>query len=131
MTKYSPFDFLKAINETKENLIVDDETEKQYSPYMINRGLSYFNDTVLIANEMNLNYHIDHALQNSFMINMIRKRKRFSKWDKKQSENDIEAVKLYYGYNDEKARTVLPLLSEQQLKTLKKVTSKNGTKRTN
>jgi hypothetical protein len=53
MTKYSPFDFLKAINETKENLIVDDETEKQYSPYMINRGLSYFNDTVLIANEMN------------------------------------------------------------------------------
>ena len=112
MTKYSPFDFLKAINETKENLIVDDETEKQYSPYMINRGLSYFNDTVLIANEMNLNYHVDHALQNSFMINMIRKRKRFSKWAKKQSENDIEAVKLYYGYNDEKARTVLPLLSE-------------------
>jgi hypothetical protein len=62
---------------------------------------------------------------------MIRKRKRFSKWAKKQSENDIEAVKLYYGYNDEKARTVLPLLSEQQIKTLKKVTSKNGTKRTN
>jgi hypothetical protein len=127
--KYSPFDFLNAINQTKEDLIVDDITEKQYSPYMVNRGLSYFPDTVLIANEININYHLDHKLQNSFYINMIRKRKRFSKWNKKHSEKDIEVVKEYYGYSDEKARSVLSLLSQEQIKTLKKVTSKNGTKR--
>jgi hypothetical protein len=87
------FDFLNAINTSKKDLIVDDITEKAYNPFMVNRGLSYFNDTVLFANEMNIHHHLDKKLQNSFYINTIRKRKRFSKWFKPEIESDIEVVK--------------------------------------
>ena len=74
----SPFDYLNAINYTKEGLIVDDITEKEYNGFMVNRGLSYFNDTVLYANEMNRYHQIDNLLQFDFLINIIRKKKRFS-----------------------------------------------------
>ena len=103
----SPFDFLNEINYGKNNLIVDDITEKQYNPFMVNRGLSYFNDTVLMANEMNLNHHLDSRLQNDFLINIVRKKKRFSKWNKPETVSDVEVVKEYYGYSNEKARQAL------------------------
>jgi hypothetical protein len=122
----TPFDFLNAINSTKENLIVDDITEKEYTPYMINRGLSYFPDTALIANEMNMNGHLDNALQFSFYINIIRKRKRFSKWLKAETESDIEAIKEYYGYSNEKAKQALTLLSQEQIKIISDKVSKGG-----
>ena len=78
----NPFEYLNAINNTKKDIMIDDLAEKQYNSFMINRGLSYFQDTALIANEMNVNHHVDNRLQFQFFINIIRPRKRFSKWFK-------------------------------------------------
>ena len=124
----NPFEYVNAINMTKKNIMVDDIAEKQYVPYMTNRSLSYFNDTVLIANEMNINHHLDNRLQFDFFINIIRKRKRFSKWFKPESQSDVEVVKAYYGYSNEKARQVLSLLTKEQLEVLKKKVDKGGRK---
>ena len=93
---------------------------------MVNRGLSYFNDTVLMANEMNLYSHLDKKLQYHFLINIVRKRKRFSKWAKPETESDIEAVKEYYGYNNEKARQALTLLSPENINIIKQKVNKGG-----
>ena len=78
----NPFDYLNAINTTKKDIMVDELAEKATQPFMVNRGLSYFPDTILYANEMNINHHIDHRLQFDFFINIIKKKKRFSKWAK-------------------------------------------------
>mgnify|MGYP005714925927 CR=1 FL=1 len=122
----NPFEFLNAINTTKKDVITDDITEKAYNSFMVNRSLSYFNDTVVLANEMNRYHHLDNKLQFDFLINMVRKRKRFSKWIKPQIESDVEVVKEYYGYSNDKARQVLPLLSSSQLSELKKKVNKGG-----
>jgi hypothetical protein len=124
----SPFDFLNDINYDKKNIMVDDIAEKQYSSFMVNRGLSYFNDTVLMANEMNINHHLDNRLAFDFFINIVRKRKRFSKWFKPESNSDVEVVKTYYGYSNEKARQVLTLLTKEQLEELKKKVYRGGRK---
>ena len=94
----NPFEYLKAINDTKEDIMVDDLSEKGYNPFMVNRGLSYFNDTILMANEMNINHHLDKKLQFKFYINIIRKRKRFSKWFKPETEDDVNVVN-FISYN--------------------------------
>jgi len=125
---YSPFDFLNAINYSKEQLIVDAETEKQYVPFKVNMGLSYFDDTVRLANVMNMHHKIDKKLQNDFLINIIRKRKRFSKWFKPEKSSDLEVVKEYYGYSTEKARHALTLLTNEQIEELKRRTYKGGRK---
>lgn len=122
----NPFDYLNSINSTKKDIMVDDASEKGYSPYMINRGLSYFNDTVLYANEMNRYHHLDNKLQYHFLINSIRPRKRFSKWLKKSDPDSVEVVKEYYGYSNEKARQVLYLLSDMQINELKQRLYKGG-----
>jgi len=122
----SPFDFINAIHHSKENLIVDDWSEKQYNPYIINRGLSFGNDTVIPANEMNSRPHLDKKLQFSFLINTIRPKKRFNKWIKAEPVEAIEVIKEYYGYSTEKARQVLPLLSDQQLDYLRTKLIKGG-----
>ena len=122
----NPFEFLNAINTTKKDVITDDITEKAYNSFMVNRSLSYFNDTVILANEMNRYHHLDNRLQFDFLINMVRKRKRFSKWIKPQIESDVEVVKKYYGYSNEKARQILPLLSPEQINGLKKKVNKGG-----
>jgi len=124
----NPFDFLNAINTTKENLIVDDITEKQYVPFVVNRSLSYFADTVHFANAMNQYHHLDKNLQFQFLINIVRKRKRFSKWDKPTKVDDLEAVKEYYGYSNEKARQIISLLSSDQITIIKKKVNKGGRK---
>tara|TARA_B000000609_G_scaffold132069_1_gene106763 strand:- start:163 stop:540 length:378 start_codon:yes stop_codon:yes gene_type:complete len=124
----NPFEFANAINYTKKNIMVDDITEKAYAPYMINRQLSYFPDTVLAANEMNKNHHIDNRLQFDFFINIIRRRKRFSKWFKPEQISDLDVVKKYYGYSNEKARQVLALLSTEQINELKNKVAKGGRK---
>jgi len=120
------FDYLNSINLTKTNIMEDDIAEKAYNSFMINRGLSYFNDTVLMANEMNLYSHLDKKLQYHFLINIVRKRKRFSKWAKPETESDIEAVKEYYGYSNEKAKEALTLLSPENISIIKKKVSKGG-----
>ena len=124
----NPFEYVNAINYTKKDIMVDDVAEKGYASYMINRQLSYFSDTVLAANEMNRNHHLDNRLQFDFFINIVRKRKRFSKWHKPETVSDLEAVKKYYGYSNEKARQVLSLLTTDQVNELKRKVMTGGRK---
>ena len=122
----NPFEYLTAINDSKKDIMIDDIAEKGYNSFMVNRGLSYFNDTVVMANEMNIKHHLDAKLQYQFLINIVRKRKRFSKWIKPELDNEIEVVKEYYGYSNAKAHQVLPLLSKSQLAILKEKVNKGG-----
>lgn len=122
----SPFDYLNAINTNKQDIMVDDITEKAYNGFMVNRSLSYFQDTIFFANEMNKYHHLDKKLQFHFLLNIIRKRKRFSKWNKPDLDNDLDVVKEYYGYSNEKARQALPLLSQGEIEELRKKVSKGG-----
>lgn len=122
----SPFDFLNSINYSKEKLIVDDWSEKQYNSYVINKGLSFSPDTVIQANEMNSRPHLDKLLQYSFLINIVRPKKRFNKWIKSEKIEAIEIVKDYYGYSTEKARQVVSILTHEQIDTLKQKLQKGG-----
>lgn len=122
----NPFEFCNDINYGKSNIMVDDLAEKAYNAFMVNRQLSYFNDTVLMANEMNLNAHLDSRLQFDFLINIVRKKRRFSKWAKAQKNDDVEVIKTYYGYSNDKARQVHSLLSSDQINDLKKKVNRGG-----
>ena len=122
----SPFDFINSINYSKDNLIVDDWSEKQYTPYLVNRGLSFGPDTVIAANEMNSRPHIDKKLQYHFLINSIRPKKRYNKWLKATQIESIEVIKQYYGYNTEKARQVISLFDQSTIKNLKQKLEKGG-----
>jgi len=122
----NPFEYLNAINSTKKDIMVDDAAEKGYNGFMVNRGLSYFPDTVLLANEMNQHHQIDSRLQFDFLINTVRKKKRFSKWVKPDEVELLETVKEYYGYSNEKARQALTVLSKSQLIELKEKVYKGG-----
>ena len=115
----NPFDFLKAINETKEDLIVDDATEREYNAFIVNRGLSFFIDTIMYVNEMNQLAHLDNKLQFDYYINSIRRRKRFSKWHKKIEDEDVSAIMKCYGYNIEKAKQAAVLLSDADKKEIR------------
>tara|TARA_B100000902_G_scaffold398165_1_gene464023 strand:- start:944 stop:1324 length:381 start_codon:yes stop_codon:yes gene_type:complete len=122
----NPFEYLNSINSTKKNIMHDDIMEKEYNAFIINRGLSFFPDTILFANEMNVNHHLDNKLQYHFLINIIKKKKRFSKWVKPQEVANLEIVKEYYGYSDEKAKSVLSLLNNEQIIELKQRIYKGG-----
>lgn len=122
----NPFEYLKSINDTKQDIMEDDIAERSYVSFIINRSLSYFPDTISFANILNQHHHIDNKLQYKFLINIIRKKKRFSKWIKPETESDIEVVKEYYGYSNDKARQVLPLLSPEQITIIKQKVSKGG-----
>ena len=122
----NPFEFLKSINNSKKDVM---ENEKDYIPFMVNRGLSYFPDTVLYANEMNRYHHLDKRLQYDFLINIVRKRNRFSKWHKVSKSEDIDAIKSYYNYSNEKAQDVLPLFNNGELRIIKEMVNHGGTKR--
>jgi len=125
-TDIKPFDFLNSINSTKVNLLdKDPENINQYNSFLVNRSLSYFPDTVLISNEMNRLHHVDARLQYDFLINIVRKKKRFSKWDKPQI-TDIECIKEYYGYSDSKAKQIIGLLTSEQIQELKNKVNKGG-----
>ena len=123
-----PFEYLNSINHSKKDVMIDDLTEKSYNSFMVNRSLSYFPDTVQFANLMNRYHHTDNKLQYHFLINIIRKRKRFSKWFKAETESDIEVVKKYYGYSNEKARQALPLLSPDQITIIRQKVDQGGRK---
>ena len=125
----NPFEYLNAINNTKQDIMADDISEKQYNPFMVNRGLSYFYDTVLLSNEMNKRAHLDNRLQFDFFINTIRQKKRFSKWIKAKEEDNIKVVKEYYGYSNEKARQALTILNDEQIEQLKAKVYKGGTRK--
>jgi len=122
----SPFEFINAITYNKNDLMVDDWAEKQYAPYIVNKGLSYGADTVIQANEMNSRPHLDKKLQFQFLINNIRPKKRFNKWIKADKIESIEVIKQYYGYSTDKARQVLPLLNQSQIDLIEQKLEKGG-----
>ena len=122
----SPFEFIKAINETKENVMVDDVSEKKYSPFIVNRGLSFFMDTIFQVNELNRNHHLDSRLQFDYLLNSVRKKKRYSKWLKPEKLQDLDVVKEYYGFSNEKAKDALSTLSEDQLAFIKDKLNQGG-----
>lgn len=124
----NPFDYVNAINYDKKDIMDDDLKEKDYNSFLTNRSLSYFPDTVAASNVMNQYHHLDKKLQFHFLLNTVRKRKRFSKWEKPQTFDDVEAVKEYYGYSNEKARSALSLLSPDQLVEIKRRIYKGGRK---
>jgi hypothetical protein len=122
-------DWLNSINQTKENLMDENpEAIKEYAPYIINRCLSGQIDTILFANEMNMNHHLDKDMQYSFFLNTIRKRRRFSPWIRKDKIKDLEYVKRYYGYSNEKASQALKILSKEQINFIKQRLETGGTK---
>ena len=117
-------DWLNSINFTKEDLSYDMKT---YPPYIINRCLSGFIDTIMFANEMNRYHNLDNDMQYSFYLNSVRKRKRFSPWLRKDKVIDLECVKQYYGYSNEKASQALKILDKQQLNFIKQRLETGGT----
>ena len=113
-------DWLKSINQTKNNLMDEDPSlEKEYSPYIINRIFSGHLDSIMFANEMNRYHFLPKKIQYDFMLNTLRVKKRFSPWLKKDTIKDLEIVKRYYGYSDEKAKQTLRILNKEQLNFIK------------
>ena len=108
-------DYLNAINYTKDNLLEDTSAHGGYVPFVINRSLSYFPDTVLQANEMNTQHHLGKREQFDYLRHSIRKRRRFSKWLKRAEDERVESVKLYYGYSTKKALEAMRVLPEEQV----------------
>jgi hypothetical protein len=139
-SKLNFFDFLNSINAGpgKPSLMADvqaepgesvspDSPEKAYVAFMVNRGLSYFSDSVLLANEMNRASHLHVKMQYDFLRNSLRPRKRFSKWLKaSQNGEDVQVIKEHYGYSTEKALEALPLFSRESLDALHALHSKGG-----
>jgi hypothetical protein len=123
----NPFDYATAILQSKKQLIVNDLTEKEYQPFLVNRALSQHKDCVLFANEMNRRHGLDKKLQNDFLLNTIRSMKRpFAKWAKSEKNDDLECLKLVFGLSDSKARDALRLLSKEQIQQIKEQTLKGG-----
>jgi len=126
-SQINPFDYVKQISQGKKDLMVDEITEKAYVPFLTNRALSYHLDCVMFANEMNRRHHLDKKLQYSYLINTVRGRKRpYAKWSKAEIPDDLECVKLVYGYSNSKARQILSLLTPEQLADLRKITDIGG-----
>lgn len=124
----SPFDFVNSIQFDKKELIVDEWSEKQYNPFIINKSLSFGADTVIQANEMNSRPHLDKKLQYDFLKGIISAKKRYNKWLKKEKLEAIDIVKQYYGYNTVKAQEVVSILSQKQIDLIKQKLKKGGLK---
>ena len=126
-------EYLNAINHTKESLLdtEDESVEKEYTPFVVNRCLSYFMDTVLYANEMNRYSGIDKKMQFDYLLSSIRKNKRYSKWLKRESVENLGLVKEFYGYSDSKAREILDILSEDDIEFIRQKLDRGGVGKTN
>ena len=122
-------DWLNSINFNKQNLIEEDpSTIKDYAPYIINRCLSGNIDSILFANEMNKYSFLDKDMQYSFYLNTLRKKKRFSPWLRKDKVTDLEIIKQYYGYSNEKASNALKILTPEQINYIKQRLDTGGMK---
>lgn len=121
-------DYLKTINETKQNLLDSEDSswEKEYPAWVVTKCMASHYDTVLLANEMNIYYDLPNKLQYDFYINTVRKRKRFSPWEKKVKIEDLETVKTYYNYSTQKAQAILKILNKDQLDHLKSKLNRGG-----
>ena len=124
------FDYVKSINQTKENMMRgtdnDDLAEKSYEPFLTNRSLSYFIDTVLLANEMNMRQDADKKLQYEYFLNSVRPRKRFAKWVKSNTDNDLEIIMEYHQCSLQKAREYGRILTDDMLSVMRKKLEKGG-----
>jgi hypothetical protein len=118
-------DWLNSINFTKEDL---SESIQNYPPYIVNRCLSGHIDCVMYVNEMNMAHHLDKDMQYSFYLNSLRKKKRFSPWLRKDKVTDLECIKQYYGYSNEKASQALKILTKEQIKFIKQRLDIGGSK---
>lgn len=125
-SKITPFDWINSVQQTKEDLMVDEYMEKSYNSYIVNRGLSFGADTVIYANEMNSRPHIDKRLQYDFLLNSIPAKKRFNKWIKSETVDNIDIIKEYYGYSDEKAKQALDVLTPEQISAIRNLLFKGG-----
>ena len=125
---YELKEYLKSINKTKENLMDNDDElwVKKYPPFIINKCLAPFPETVHLVNEMNVNHHLDSKLQYDFLLNSIRPRDRYTPWLKAKKIKNLEYVKEYYGYSNEKAKSALDILKDEQIETIKDSLNKGG-----
>jgi len=117
-------DIIPSILQTKKDVL---ETEKDYVPFVVNRALSYHMDCILYANQMNMNHGLPQKLQYQYLLNTVRPIKRkFEKWQKATAIRDIECVKEYFGYSNEKAKEALRILSDEQIALIKEKLEKGG-----
>jgi len=125
---YELKDYTNAINYTKEPLLdnEDEEWTKKYPPFIVNKCLAPFPDTILLVNEINQLHHLDKKLQFDFLLNSLRTRKRYAPWLKAKKLKNLEYVKEYYGYNNEKAKLALDLLNDKQISAIKRKLNKGG-----
>ena len=125
---YELKDYLNAINYTKEPLLdtEDDQWVKKYPPYIINKCIAPFPDSLMLVNEINQLHHLDKKLQYDFLINRLRARKRYTPWMKAKKLKNLEYVKEYYGYNNEKAKSALDILNDKQISAIKTKLNKGG-----
>ena len=123
-------EYLNAINHTKERLLdsEDEEWEKKYPPFIVNKCVYPFQDTIMLVNEINQLPHLDKKLQFDFLLNSVRSRRRFSPWLKASRIEDLQYVKQYYGYSNAKAKQALDILPDEQISTLKHKLRKGGMK---
>ena len=127
----NPFDYATAILQTKKQLIVDDLTEKDYNPFLVNRAISQHKDCLAFANEMNSRHYLEKKLQFDFLLNTIRSQKRpFAKWAKAEKNDDLITVKSYFGFSDAKAREALRLLNARQIEEIREKMSIGGIENT-
>ena len=125
---YELKDYLNAINHSKEPLLdsEDEQWTKKYPPFIVNKCLAPFPDTIQLVNEINQYHHLDKKLQFDFLINSVRPRKRYTPWMKAKKLKNLEYVKEYYGYNNEKAKSALDILSDEQISAIKTKLNKGG-----
>ena len=118
-----PFDYVTSVSYNKKNMMRDTENdelaESGYQPYLSNKALSYQVDSLFHSNEMNMNHHIDNILQYEYFLNTLRPKRRFAKWVKAEDNDDLEAIKLYFGYSNKKAEQTLSILSSEQIRIIK------------
>ena len=119
LPKRNPFDFVKSVSYDKKDLMVDEVEEKAYQPFLINKALSYHQDAIMLINEMNVHHSLESRLQYSFLINTLRKRNRFSKWQKPYESKKLDTVKAYLGVSTKVAKEYLELLNDKQYRDLK------------
>ena len=125
---YELKDYLNAINHTKEKLMdtEDEQWEKKYPSFIVNKCVAPFTDTILLVNEINQYPSIDKKMQFDFLLNSLRPRKRFTPWLKAKKLDNLEYVKEFYGYNNEKAKVALTILNDEQIATIKRKLNKGG-----
>ena len=127
---YELKEYLNAINFTKKNLMDSDDElwKKKYPAFIVNKLLSAFSDTIMLVNEMNRNHFIDKDMQFQFLLNSIRTKKRYSPFLRASKLKEIECVKEYYGYSNDKAKSALDILTKDEIKLIKEKLFKGGTK---